>query len=402
MNTTIEKELAETVKHYYVVNETKKNATAEAKELGGEIKDLMAEAEIVSFEVDGITAMLTAKLGTYEKTVTVNVTAGTETGTSFEYGISSAFTSSSNTSLRQTSEHATNGSKALALDAGNTYWPRLYIAETFLAKIFEDSSINTFYFDVHNGGLQDHRVKPYDANAAAYPHFYGGTTLTVAITRTTYEAKKSGTVTINFENGSSAVGVLENPFTLYFDNFRASTDNLDPNSTTYYTASSASSIFAANYGGCSMWAGTHNTAADKQYYAYEGIYTLRTCLTAGKTLGALVFRKGMNAGQLQKVFSDSNVVAYSFYMYNPNSFDAYVKFGKVSEYSSSNVDFARDSTGATKLAAGQWTKVTLTRETYEACLETKDNNILLMRIVMENSQSSIKYFSLDSFQIEYS
>lgn len=61
MNKTIEQELTEAVKRYYVVNEAKKEAAAEVKDLGGEIKDLMSEAEIAAYEVDGIAATLTAR-----------------------------------------------------------------------------------------------------------------------------------------------------------------------------------------------------------------------------------------------------------------------------------------------------------------------------------------------------
>lgn len=345
------------------------------------------------------TATLTATLGTYSKTVAVKVSEGTETGTSFEYGISNVFTSSSNTALRQASEYATDGKKTLALDAGNTYWPRLYIEKSYMDAIFADSTVNTFYFDVYNDGLKDHRVRPFDANAAAYPHFYGSTSMTVAITRTTYEAKKSANtnsyIIINFENGNSTDGVLENPFTLYFDNFRASTDNLDPNSTTYYTKDSASSLFATAYANGQLVAGS-------TYSAYEGVYSLRALFGTQKQWTGMTFRKGTNAGQLQAVFADPWVSGYSFYMYNPNSFDAYISFCKTSAYPTyDGTNFATESVKATKITAGQWTKVTLTRAMYESNLETGTNNILVMQLFAENTPAN-SYFYMDSFRAEYS
>lgn len=53
--------LIEAVKRYYVVNEEKKVASKEVKDLGEEIKDIMGEAEIASFEVDGLKADITAR-----------------------------------------------------------------------------------------------------------------------------------------------------------------------------------------------------------------------------------------------------------------------------------------------------------------------------------------------------
>lgn len=54
-------ELTEAVKRYYTVNEVKKEAAAEVKELGDEIKDLMAETEVAEFAVEGLVATLTAR-----------------------------------------------------------------------------------------------------------------------------------------------------------------------------------------------------------------------------------------------------------------------------------------------------------------------------------------------------
>ena len=343
-------------------------------------------------------ATITARVGTRTATVTVTVSEGDETDTSFEYGVPSVFTSSSNTALRLTSEHTTDGKKALALDAGNTYWPRLYIQKSYMDNIFADSSIHTLYFDVYNDGTKDHRVKPFDATAPAYPTFLGKTGLTVAITRTMYEAKKSADnnnyIVINFENGNSTNGILENPFTLYFDNFRASTDNLDPNSSTYYTKDSATSLFATAYGNGQLLAGS-------TYSAYEGVYSLRALLGNQKQWTGMTFRKGTNAGQLQAVFADTWVSGYSFYVYNPNSFDAYMSFCKTSAYPTySGTNFATESVNATKLEAGKWTEVTLTREVYEANLETSTNNILVLQLFAENTPAN-SYFYMDSFHKEY-
>ena len=53
--------LNEIVTRYYAANEVKKEAAAEVKELGEEIKDIMGEAEITEYEVDGIVAAITTR-----------------------------------------------------------------------------------------------------------------------------------------------------------------------------------------------------------------------------------------------------------------------------------------------------------------------------------------------------
>lgn len=67
-NTTLtmkqEKRLAEIVKEYAVVNEEKKAVTAQAKELGDEIKETMGDADITEYTADG----WTAKVGLRETT----------------------------------------------------------------------------------------------------------------------------------------------------------------------------------------------------------------------------------------------------------------------------------------------------------------------------------------------
>ena len=125
-------------------------------------------------------------------------------------------------------------------------------------------------------------------------------------------------------------------------------------------------------------------------------------LGTGKQWTGMTFRKGMNRGQLQYVFADKNVTGYSFYVYNPNSFDAYMDFCKTSAYPTyAPENFATHSANATKLEAGKWTKVTLTREVYEANLETANSNILVLQLFAENTPSEGAYFYMDSFQAEY-
>jgi hypothetical protein len=67
-NTTLtmkqEKHLAEIVKEYAVVNEEKKDITAQAKELGDEIKETMGDADITEYTAGG----WTAKIGLRETT----------------------------------------------------------------------------------------------------------------------------------------------------------------------------------------------------------------------------------------------------------------------------------------------------------------------------------------------
>ena len=177
--------------------------------------------------------------------------------------------------------------------------------------------------------------------------------------------------------------------------------NTDPNSSIYFTSSSATSIFATAYGNGNLTA-TTTTSTTATHYAYEGVYAVRAQLGTAKQWTGMTFRKGMNRGQLQAVFADENVTAYSFWVYNPNSFDAYMDFCKTSAYPTYDpANFAAHSATATKLEAGKWTKVTLTREVYEANLETSTSNILVLQLFAENTPAANAFFYLDSFQAEY-
>ncbi len=177
----------------------------------------------------------------------------------------------------------------------------------------------------------------------------------------------------------------------YIDNFRFVTKEMDPDANEY------AAMFNTQYGGAFKWAGVENNAT---YFAYDGVNTIRACLNANTAVGALVFKKGTEKWQLQNVFADESVTGYSFYVYNPNAFDAYVAFGKTSEYSTANFNFNATVGSATKLEAGKWTKVTLTREVYEANVELSSNNILCLTLFVEQAPTAIAYFSMDSFQIE--
>ena len=61
MDATTKAELADAVKRYFAANEVKKDAAAEVKEIGEEIKDTMGEAEITEFETEGIVASISAR-----------------------------------------------------------------------------------------------------------------------------------------------------------------------------------------------------------------------------------------------------------------------------------------------------------------------------------------------------
>ena len=54
-------ELADAVVRYYAAIEVKKEAAAEVKELGEEIKETMGEAEIAEFKTEGLVATITAR-----------------------------------------------------------------------------------------------------------------------------------------------------------------------------------------------------------------------------------------------------------------------------------------------------------------------------------------------------
>ena len=55
-------ELEEAIKRYAVANAEKKSVTQEVKDIGDEIKDMMDEADLASYEVEGIKATLSMRM----------------------------------------------------------------------------------------------------------------------------------------------------------------------------------------------------------------------------------------------------------------------------------------------------------------------------------------------------
>ena len=62
MSKTTKSELNEAIKRYAVANAEKKSITEEVKDIGDEIKELMGDAEIETYEVDGIKATLSMRV----------------------------------------------------------------------------------------------------------------------------------------------------------------------------------------------------------------------------------------------------------------------------------------------------------------------------------------------------
>ena len=62
MSKTTTNELNEAIKRYAVANAEKKSITEEVKDIGDEIKELMGDADIETYEVDGIKATLSMRV----------------------------------------------------------------------------------------------------------------------------------------------------------------------------------------------------------------------------------------------------------------------------------------------------------------------------------------------------
>ena len=293
-----------------------------------------------------------------------------------------------------------NGSKALRMFTEGGYWPQIQINGDWLASLFKDENVDFVAFDMtlDNCGNAEVTKRSVNSNAMSNLTFFAGEVMHVAITREKFTAMRAtapnDNVLITMDNQTTQPGGVV-PTAWILDNFRAMEHDAesDPSAETYFKSGSSTCIFATAYGNGQLLAGT--------YPAYEGIYSLRALLGTGKQWTGMTFRKGMSAGQLQKVFSDADVTGYSFYMYNPNSFDAYVSFCKTSEYPTfAPENFETESVSATKLEAGKWTKVTLTREIYETLVNTSSSNLLVMQLFAENTPTANSYFYIDSFQVE--
>ena len=293
-----------------------------------------------------------------------------------------------------------NGSKALRMYTQGGYWAQFQINGDWLESLFKNPSVDYIAFDMtlDNCGNAEVTSRSVNSNAMSRLTFFAGEVMHLAITREKFEAMRASTpndnVLITMDNQTTQPGG-EVPTAWILDNFRAMEHDAesDPSAETYFKSGSSTCIFATAYGNGQLLAGA--------YPAYEGIYSLRALLGTGKQWTGMTFRKGMSAGQLQKVFSDEAVTGYSFYMYNPNSFDAYVNFCATSAYPTYSPDkFAEQAAAATKLEAGKWTKVTLSRETYETLVNTSSNNILVMQLFAENTPTANSYFYIDSFQVE--
>ena len=62
MSKTTKNELDEAIKRYAVANAEKKSITEEVKDIGDEIKELMGEADIETYEVNGIKATVSMRV----------------------------------------------------------------------------------------------------------------------------------------------------------------------------------------------------------------------------------------------------------------------------------------------------------------------------------------------------
>lgn len=297
-----------------------------------------------------------------------------------------------------------NNSKALRMQTDGGYWAQVIINGDWLECLFKNPEISYVAFEMtlDNCGNAEVTSRSVNSNIMNNLTFFAGKVMNVAITRKNFEKMRAetpnGNALITMDNQTTQPGG-EVRTAWILDNFRGVQHDAttDPSAETYFKSGSSTCIFATAYGNGLLTPGV--------FPAYEGIYSLRAMLGNAKQWTGMTFRKGMNAGQLQKVFADASVTAYSFYVYNPNSFDAYMNFCKTSEYPIFTAEnyaeqFAAQSVAATKLTAGEWTKVTITREVYEANVSTSSSNILVLQLFAENTPTANAYFYIDSFQAE--
>ena len=355
-----------------------------------EVATVDANGKIVA--VGAGEATITATIGS--KTDSVVVTVADTTAYDFENGYGVDFITPTFSTEKTMSVVSFNGSKALKMTSTAGKKNLAFdIDGAYLDKVFADSNVNGVSFDltfVYSGETEnpvkvDYEGRVFDWNKTLY--FESNNTQKINISRVSYNAWKAdadapATFRMVIDNRGLA---LE----WYIDNLQVTTAAQD-------TTPAVSTLFnTAGWGGTGYW----NSAEDNAtYFAYDGQDTIRFALGAGKEKSAPIYKKGTAEGQLQAAFADTWVSAYSFYVFNPNGFDAYIKFAKEADYD--NYNFAEQKVDATKLPKYQWTKVTLTRAEFEQKVNLSSNFILLLMVFTETAQSGITYFSMDGFHKE--
>ncbi len=372
--------------------------------------------DVATVDKDGVvttkkagTANITAQMGTVASEACV-ITAAYKDLYDFEDGKLLDFVYPSFNADRQASVVTYNGSKALKMTSpANAANVAFEIKADYLHSIFADSTVNgvsfdlTFVFEI--SGTAATQVKAdFDGRVFAwkkYQLFDSHETQRINISRPVYDA---WVAYLNTEAGSAATTfrmVITNrtwALEWYIDNLQVTTATDDP------VITAEAYLFNTGYGGTGYVNGVENpTKAEGQdYHAYDGNNTIRLAIGAGKQLSAPVFRKGTNANQLQAIFADVSVGGYSFYMFNPNSYDIYVGFEAPGSYSSANFDFAKEAAIATKLQPKQWTEVTLTRAKFNEKAIASSNNLLCLMLFVDsqNVQTGLTYVSMDGFHKE--
>ncbi len=373
-----------------------------------EVATVDANGKIVA--VGAGEATITATIGS--RTDSVVVTVADTTAYDFENGYGLDFITPTFSTEKTVSVVDFNGSKALKMTSTAGEKNLAFdIDGAYLDKVFEDSNVNgvsfdlTFVFEI-SGDAHTQVKADFDGRVFSwnkYQFFDSNETQKINISRPVYDAWK-----VDADAPTTFRVVITNrtwALEWYIDNLQVTTATADPVATTYYNGVSTD-LFSTTSGGCTLWKNASATDIDQAgganvRWAREGKNMLRTSMASSNFVGALRFRKGTNAGQLQAIFADPWVSAFTFYMFNPSTTTLYADFCKVSEYSSTDFTFADHVAGATVLQPYQWTKITLTREVYEANLETSTNDILYLRLFAESAVSANIFLSIDSFHAEY-
>lgn len=355
------------------------------------------------------TANITAKMGGAVSEACV-VTAAYKEAYDFEDGKAVNFIYPSFSADKTVSVVDYNGSKAMKMSATEGEKNLAFeINADYLHTMFADSDVNGVSFDFTmvfeiSGEASTQTKLDFDGRVfdwKKYQLFDSHETQKVNISRAVYDAWVAD-ADAPFNTFRMVLTNRTWALEWYIDNLQVTKAADDPVSKTYFNKA-ATDLFSTTWGGSTIWQtdGDVDTAGGaNERWAREGKNMLRTCMSSGKAKGGLTFRKGTNAGQLQKIFSDTSVLALSWYMFNPSDTTVYAGLYKVAEYDTFN--FADKVDSATVLQPYQWTKVTLTREIYEANVLVKEtsNNILLLLLFTEEAVSSTIYLSMDSFQVE--
>ena len=284
--------------------------------------------------------------------------------------------------------------------------------EKQINNVFKATNVAGYSFDIYNTGDKDVsyafvssvlNLSDGVSTLTAQGALSAGEWTTVTLTRAQYEAlvAENGAQFVAFEVWLDEIPQTE--FSMYLDNFRsvdADGETVDPDFTqppetpevaepkTYFTANDSTSLISTFY------MNSATAINEDANFASIGTYSNKWRFLTGRRSTAFGFRKGNDAKQLNNVFSNPTVTAYSFDVYNASDKDvSYAFIADVINMSSAGANITAQGV----LKAGEWTTVTLTREQYEELVALNSQYFIVFEVWLDETPTTEFAMYLDNF-----